>query len=277
MGKKGPKNRFYAFETGEDRGVVDSWAACEAKVKGRQARYRGFVDRADAEAWLAGDTSVDRACGASGRHKVYAYVAETGAGIVDSWDECEALVRGRPARYRGFADRAAARAWLEGGARYEDRAAERSAALRDYPDDAVFFDAGTGRGRGTEVRVVDREGAPVVHLGAGSEGLPGELTEEGTVLLGRARTNNFGELLGCLLAIRAAEVLGSRHVYGDSQLVLDYWSRGRVTADKRRADPDLARLANETAAARRRFEAAGGSLAHIPGGLNPADLGFHRE
>jgi ribonuclease H-related protein len=275
MSRKGSRNRYYAFDTGEERGVVESWAACEAKVTGRRARYRGFPDRAAAEAWLAGEPNEPSE--RQGPRKVYAWLTDEAEGIAESWDECEALVNGRRARYRGFADRAAARAWLLAGARYEDRTEERAVALRDYPEDAVFFDSGTGRGVGTEVQVVDRDRMPVAHLAAEAIGARGELTEHGTVLLGRSRTNNFGELLGCLLAIRAAEVLGSRHVYGDSQLVLDYWSRGHVTADKRRSDPELARLANETAAARRRFEAAGGSLGHVPGGLNPADLGFHRE
>ena len=55
MGKKRKKNRYYAFDVDGDRGIVESWTECEAKVKGRQARYRGFPDRAPAEAWLDGD------------------------------------------------------------------------------------------------------------------------------------------------------------------------------------------------------------------------------
>ena len=267
--KKKKKNNYYAYDNGDERGVVDSWSACEAKVKGRQARFKGFPDRASAKAWLDGAPS-----SASGG-KVYAYVTESGSGIVDSWEACEARVRGRQARYKGFKDRAAAEAWIAGGARYEDRDAEKHAAAAELPDDAIFFDSGTGRGRGTEVNVVDREGVPLVHL-AGDE-LGGVLTKEGTVLLGRQRTNNYGELLGCLLALRVAETLDSRHVYGDSKLVLDYWSKGHVTREKRQSDPELSRLANETMAARRRFEAKGGTLAFVPGGVNLADLGFHRD
>lgn len=269
MGKRKGKNKFYAFDNGEERGIVDSWSTCEAKVKGRKARFKGFPDRPSAEAWLAGDFS-----GGSSR-KVYAYVIETGSGIVSSWDECELKVRGRQARYRGFADRAAAEAWLSTGARYEDKAADKKAAVNDYPSDAVFFDSGTGRGRGTEVKVVNREGVPIIHL-AGDD-LGGDITKEGTVLLGPKRTNNYGELLACLLALRVAASNGSRHIYGDSRLVLEYWSKGHVTRAKRTSDPDLSKLADTTAKARRQFEASGGKLDHIPGGINPADLGFHRD
>lgn len=209
------------------------------------------------------------------KSKFYAYVVGGERGVTTSWPDCERKVKGRGgARYKGFADRAAAEAWLASGARYEDRASVKRAAVADHPEDAIFFDAGTGAGRGTEVKVVDRDGVPLVHL-AGE--LPGRLTKEGSVVLGPGRTNNYGELLGCLLALRVAESLGSKHVYGDSRLVLDYWSKGHVTRDKRVSDPDLSRLADETAAARRRFESLGGRLEHVPGGVNPADLGFHRD
>ena len=100
---------------------------------------------------------------------------------------------------------------------------------------------------------------------------------EGTVLLGRKRTNNYGELYGCLLALRVAGQLGSRHVFGDSRLVLDFWSRGHVAAEMRARDPELAALAALVRTARAAFERGGGALAHIPGGTNPADLGHHRD
>ena len=77
--------------------------------------------------------------------------------------------------------------------------------------------------------------------------------------------------------IFTATKLGSKHLYGDSKLVLDYWSKGRVSKDKRADDPDLASLASLTKKARARFEKDGGTLGRISGGLNPADLGYHRD
>jgi hypothetical protein len=266
------RNRFYAYVSGRERGIVSSWAACEEKVSGRNARYRGFPDRRSAEAWLASGARYEASPRRDERH--YAFHTETEEGVTASWDECERIVRGRRARYRGFASRAEALAWLEAGAIYEDRALEKREALEAYPPDSVFFDSGTGPGRGTEIRLSDRDGVPLVHLSDYDEGM---LVPEGNIVIGRLRTNNYGELLACLLAIQAATRLGSRHVLGDSRLVVEYWSLGRVSRAKRATDPDLAALARRTAAARRRFESLGGSVGLVPGRLNPADLGYHRD
>ncbi|MBN1773007.1 MAG: RNase H1/viroplasmin domain-containing protein [Deltaproteobacteria bacterium] len=267
-----PKNHWYAYVTARARGITPSWEACEAKVKGRPARYKGFPDRASAERWLAEGARYDESDKAP---RFYAYRVGDEQGVVESWSACEREVRGRPqARYRGFPDRAAAAAWLAAGAPHRDRALDKQEALEALPEDAVFFDSGTGPGRGAEVNVTDRAGVPVAHLAESEEG---ELTPQGTLVLGRRRTNNYGELYACLLALRAAARLGSRHVYGDSRLVLDYWSHGHVSTEKRASDPDLAALAGRTREARTAFERSGGTLAHVPGGLNPADLGFHRD
>ncbi len=210
-----------------------------------------------------------------GKSRYYAYylVDQETRGIVDSWNECESATSGHHARYRGFATRAAAEAWLDAGAVYVDRKADKAARQMELPEDALFFDAGTGRGRGVEANVTDRDGVPLAHMAAPHD----VLTEFGTVLLSPGRTNNYGELMGCYLALKIAAKLGRRIVCGDSMLVIDYWSRGRVNADTMAADPDLSALAAMTARARAEFERAGGRLMHIPGGINPADLGFHRD
>jgi ribonuclease HI len=271
MGRR-RKNRFYAYVTPRERGIASSWPQCEEKVSGRHARYKGFPDRAAAERWLATGAHYEQKADRPTKH--YAYRTETEEGVVDSWRECERIVRGRRARYRGFETREAARRWLDEGALYENREVEKALAMADYPEDAVFFDSGTGPGRGVEIKVTDREGVPLVHLAERDEGA---LHPEGSLVLGHSRTNNYGELLACLVALQAAQELGSRHVYGDSKLVLDYWSKGHVGRDKRASDPDLAELAGECAEQRKRFERAGGTLGHVPGRFNPADLGFHRE
>jgi len=119
------------------------------------------------------------------KKKFYAYKVAGASGVLTSWNECEGLVSGRNAHYRGFATMAEARAWLDAGARYEKKAVKKAEERRDLPDDAVFFDSGTGRGKGTEVNVTDRNGVPLTHLVVQEK----ELTPFGTVCVS-GKTNN---------------------------------------------------------------------------------------
>jgi ribonuclease H-related protein len=204
----------------------------------------------------------------------YAWTAGGDEGVETSWADCEARVRGRAgARYRGFATELEAENWLAEGGRYGDRKARKALLQADLPEDAIYFDAGTGRGDGTEANVTDRAGTPLAHL----EAPPDVLTPFGTIRLSPGRTNNYGELMGCYFALRIARRLGRKKVMGDSALVLDYWSRGHLSVTRRLEDPDVARLAVLTAKERKAFEAEGGHLSHVPGAINPADLGFHRD
>lgn len=43
------KAKFYVVWQGREAGIYDSWAACEAQVKGVAAKYKGFATRAEAE------------------------------------------------------------------------------------------------------------------------------------------------------------------------------------------------------------------------------------
>ncbi len=43
------KAKFYVVWQGREAGVYDSWAACEAQVKGVAAKYKGFATLAEAE------------------------------------------------------------------------------------------------------------------------------------------------------------------------------------------------------------------------------------
>jgi len=206
--------------------------------------------------------------------KVYAWKVGDETGLAATWSECRLRVQGQPgARYRGFDREEEARAWVAAGAPSDSRARQVEALRRDLPEDAVYFDAGTGRGTGTEANVTDRDGTPLAHLEAPER----VLTPFGTIRLSPGRTNNYGELLACYYALKVARRLGRKRVLGDSRLVLDYWSRGHLSASARQADPDLAHLADLVARERALFEAEGGRLDHVPGGRNPADLGFHRD
>ena len=43
------KAKFYVVWQGRESGIYDSWAACEAQVKGVAAKYKGFATRQEAE------------------------------------------------------------------------------------------------------------------------------------------------------------------------------------------------------------------------------------
>lgn len=211
--------------------------------------------------------------GRTKKNSFYAYTQEGRSGIVRNWEECEAKVRGRSARYKGFPSFAEAKAWLASGATYPDKAAAKRKEREALPENGVFVDAGTGAGLGVEVKVTDREGFSLL-----DQCLPPKrITPRGTSLLEPGRTNNYGELLALLLGIRIAKKLGAKSVYSDSALVLDFWSLGHVTAKKRQEDPELYVLATKTFAERLEFERAGGRCLKISGGINPADLGYHRD
>ncbi len=47
------KAKFYVVWQGRESGIYDSWAACEAQVKGVAAKYMGFATREEAEKALA--------------------------------------------------------------------------------------------------------------------------------------------------------------------------------------------------------------------------------
>ena len=47
------KAKFYVVWQGRESGIYDSWAACEAQVKGVAAKYKGFATREEAEKALS--------------------------------------------------------------------------------------------------------------------------------------------------------------------------------------------------------------------------------
>lgn len=196
--------------------------------------------------------------------KFYAYfVPETRErGVTDSWPACERIVKGRyNARYRGFKDEDEAHAWLTAGARYESKPVKK---LKP----GIYFDAGTGRGK-VEISVTDERGKDLLYLAIPKA----KLNRFGKCALSPSSTNNYGELLAAKYALELALSRGIKKVFGDSALVLNFWSKGHVTKD---VPARTARLAREVAELRARFESAGGALEFVSGEHNSADLGFHR-
>jgi len=197
------------------------------------------------------------------KQKFYAFlIPGTGkSGVVSSWAEAEKQVKGvTGARYRGFDSKEEAEAWLHGGAEYEKKKKIRLGR-------GIYFDSGTGRGKGVEIRVTDEKGKDLLHTVFRRK----DLTKFGTHAAPEA-TNNYGELLAAYHALRIALKRKSSSVFGDSALVVNFWSRGHVRKD---VSIETEALAKKTAQLRKKFEAAGGKIKRISGDHNPADLGFH--
>jgi len=189
-------------------------------------------------------------------------------GVTDSWAICEKFVSGKTgARFKAFDDRSSAEAWLARGAMYEAKAAQPRPRL----EPGVYFDAGTGRGEGVEISVTDEQGKNLLHKAIAAK----ELNTFGKHLLDNDdATNNYGELLALNYALEIARKEKIKKVFGDSKLVIEFWSQWRI---KRKDLPEATvTLADEVSRAREDFEKMGGSVERISGEFNPADLGFHR-
>jgi len=196
--------------------------------------------------------------------KFYAYLLPDGRhSVVNDWKKCEKIVSGVfGARFKGFRTKEEAEKWLMLGARYEIKNVKRMKS-------GVYFDAGTGRGEGVEISVTDEHGKDLLHRALSKK----YLNRFGKSLVGRDATNNYGELLAMKYAIQIAMKEGIRKVFGDSRLVIDYWTKWHVKKD---VAPETLALAREVAKLRAEFEKHGGEVIRISGDDNPADLGFHR-
>jgi ribonuclease HI len=195
------------------------------------------------------------------KKKYYAYSMGKEQGITDNWPECQDIVaRAANAKYKGFETREEAERWLSAGADYK---------IKHIAEDrGIYFDAGTGAGNGVEINVSDARGNGLLWNILPEK----ELNEKGHYPVPGA-TNNFGELLACKYALQIAMQSNIQKVFGDSALILDYWSKGYIKKDM---NEETRETAAQVKKLRWQFEQNGGHLLKISGGSNPADLGFHR-
>lgn len=196
--------------------------------------------------------------------KYYAYlISRTGEkGIGEDWKSVEKKVKGKEARYRGFKTKKEAEEWLKLGADY---AVKRVKKLKR----GIYFDAGTGRGQGVEISVTDEKGENLLHKTIH----PKKLNIHGKHLLGKDFTNNYGELLAMKHALQIALKDAVNNVFGDSKLVINYWSKGYMK--EKNIPKETVDLIETVRDLRETFELMGGKVKYIPGEDNPADLGFH--
>lgn len=203
--------------------------------------------------------------------KYYAFIIdkENYSKIVTSWSECQSATLGKNARYKSFKTEAEAKEWLKNGGLYEDRKLKIQEAKNNL-EDGIYFDAGTGRGIGVEVRVTNRFGVSLL-----DDIMPEKMINEfGNYLAPQGSTNNYGELIGIFLAIDIALRKRSFKIFGDSKLIIDYWSKGHY--NKTSLNEKTIDLIKKTTEKRVKFESLGGTIQHVSGDINPADLGFHK-
>ena len=197
------------------------------------------------------------------KKKYYAYSINEKTGITDNWPECQKIVSGMlKARYKGFESKDQAERWLESGADYKSKTTAS--------EKGVYFDAGTGAGNGVEISVTDETGNSLLNKILKKK----DINEKGFHLITDAVTNNFGELLACKYALQIALKEDIKNIFGDSKLILDYWSKGFIKKDN--ISEETIKLADEVKKLRYKFEKQGGFIVLISGDSNPADLGFHK-
>ena len=201
----------------------------------------------------------------------YAYVLDDDSGIFNNWDECSKKVSGTAARYKKFKTLIEANLWIDSGAIYDKSKVKKKNILgiNFELEEGIYFDAGTGRGDGVEVKVTDESEKSLLHQVL----KPDKITKFDTYFLGKAFTNNFGELSDLFFALNIAMKNDVKLIFGDSKLVLDYWSNGIYKKDLPIHTIDLIK---KIMPLRKEYESDGGKLEFISGDLNPADLGFHK-
>lgn len=204
--------------------------------------------------------------------KVYAYyIVDTyEKGIVYEWESCQSIIKGKKVRYKSFKSEIEAKNWLDLGANYENKNNRNIEGLSKLDRNAVYFDAGTGRGNGVEVRVTDYNGNSLLYSILNEN----KINDYGNYYLSQGRTNNYGELVGLFAALKYSIKYGNRIICGDSNLVIEYWSLGKFNS--KNLDDDTIKLIEKVKILRKEYENIGGILKKISGDINPADLGFHK-
>ncbi len=198
-------------------------------------------------------------------NKYYGYLLpdKNESGITENWKDCEKIVSGKNARYRSFTSTEEAQKWLDSGANYEIKPKSFKKIEK-----GIYFDSGTGRNQKVEVSVTDEAGYDLLEKIKPKL----KLNKFGKFPVPKA-TNNYGELLACKYALELALDLGIKNIFGDSKLVLNYWSKGFIKKD---LPKKTQKLSLEVSDLRKKFESQGGIVEFIEGDFNPADLGFHR-
>ena len=215
-----------------------------------------------------------------GKKKFYCYflIDQNISSITTSWEECKKITSGTRSRYKSFPTLEEAETWIKEGCIYQPNPIEAqkkkekkisNLSLKSSLEEGIYFDAGTGRKIGVEVRVTNLQGTSYLN-----KFFPAKVNEFGNINLGMEATNNYGELLGLYCALKIALRKQIPKIFGDSNLVLEFWSKNR--ANKTNLPEATVRLIHLVSSLRKEFESFGGTVHYVSGDINPADLGFHK-
>lgn len=262
--------KFYSYyiESTKENGILDNWSDCQKKVLGTKSSYKSFKTYEEAKSWLDNllNPNEKNISSTKTNSKFYAcfYVENKSYKIFDNWAQCKKEIENNQCRYKSFKTYEEAKNWLEDGAIYQTKALIEKTLI-----DGIYFDAGTGRGIGVEAKVSFKNGVSIL-----KEYFPNDnINKFGNLSLGFEKTNNFGELKALDMALDIALKENILNIFGDSTLIINYWSKGIIKSDINSETIELSKIVSHK---RKEFEKIGGTISHISGDINPADLGFHK-
>ena len=140
-------------------------------------------------------------------------------------------------------------------------------------ENGIYFDMGTGRGIGSEIRVTNYLGESLLYE---LENYKLLINEFGNLNLGNNKDTQYGELYGLYLALLIAKQNKNNNSYsfisGDNMFAIEC-SLGKY--NNKKFEPYKLDLIKAIIELRKELEKKY-KICHIPGKKNPADLGFHR-
>lgn len=142
-------------------------------------------------------------------------------------------------------------------------------------DDIIFFDMGTGRGIGAEVRVTNAKGESLLYKLENSSNLL--INEHGNINLGKNVSTLYGELYAFYLALLIVNISGEyKIIAGDNISALNIYSKGEF--NKKKFSHHELDLINAILKLKdkinNKFKL---EIFYVSGDINPADLGFHKK
>ncbi len=245
----------------EEAFVTNSLEEANLAIKDKEGLIKKFKKEKDARNWVIQCKNDKRVY-----YGVF-FPDELDSLIIFNYEKLKTITKDKSNIYKVFGTIFEADKWLRNMEYYYTEEMEKL-----LKEDTIFFDVGTGRGIGEEVRVSDFAGNSILNK---LEEYNGLINEYGNYNLGKINNTSYGELYGLYLALLIALENNIYKIAGDNQTVINQWSKGEVVETK--VLPSELELIKKVIKLREEFEAKGGEVCYINASLNPADLGFHKS